>query len=56
MAHRWGWTPATLTRELETAGFHHVEPEPVTQTYRLAARYDRDFRLTAVRRAGEEIR
>lgn len=49
MTHRWGWTPATLTSALEAAGFGQVERVPVTQTYRPATRYDRDFRVAAVR-------
>lgn len=49
MAHRWGWTPVTLARALEAAGFTDVQRLPVTQTYRPATRYDRDFRMSAVR-------
>lgn len=49
MAHRWGWTPATLGKALEAAGFTDVQELPVTQTYRPATRYNRDFRIGAVR-------
>jgi glycosyltransferase involved in cell wall biosynthesis len=49
LAHRWGWTPETLTAALEAAGFEQVECLPVTQTYRPATKYDRDFRVGAAR-------
>jgi glycosyltransferase involved in cell wall biosynthesis len=49
MAHRWGWSPATLRAELEACGFGHVEGQPVTQTWRPATKLNRDFRLRAVR-------
>jgi glycosyltransferase involved in cell wall biosynthesis len=54
MTHRWGWTPGTLTAALEAAGFTGVERVPITQTYRPAARYDRDFRVEAIRAGGSE--
>lgn len=55
MTHRWGWTPSTLTSALEAAGFAEIERLPVTQTYRPATRYDRDFRVAAVRADRVEI-
>lgn len=45
--HKWGWTPTTLTAELRAAGFDDVREEPITQTFRKAAKYDRDMRLVA---------
>ncbi len=47
--HKWGWTPDSLTGALREAGFADVQQEPVTQTWRPAARVDRDFRLRAVK-------
>ena len=45
--HKWGWTPATLTRALQTAGFGEVTEQPVTQGWRPAAKLGRDMRLVA---------
>ncbi|MCB9913721.1 MAG: hypothetical protein H6828_01070 [Planctomycetes bacterium] len=45
--HKWGWTPTTLAAELRAAGFEDVRQEPITQTFRKAAAYDRDMRLVA---------
>ena len=56
MMHKWGWTPVTLARALEAAGFTQVEQMPVTQTYRPATKYDRDFRVGAVRADRTEAR
>jgi glycosyltransferase involved in cell wall biosynthesis len=55
MAHRWGWTPATLRAELEACGFDQVDVLPVTQTWRPATKLDRDFRLRAVRKAASAV-
>ena len=38
-----------LQRQLQAAGFTDVQELPVTQTYRPATRYNRDFRIGAVR-------
>lgn len=45
--HKWGWTPETLSEELLAAGFSDVEEVPIQQTWRPAARFDRDMRLHA---------
>ncbi|MBI1369152.1 MAG: methyltransferase domain-containing protein [Planctomycetes bacterium] len=45
--HKWGWTPATLEAELRAAGFDRVVSESVTQTWRHAAKLNRDMRLVA---------
>ena len=45
--HKWGWTPESLRAELEAAGFVDVRQVPITQTWRKAARYDRDMRLVS---------
>ncbi len=45
--HKWGWTPATLERELRAAGFATVRSAPITQVQRKAARFERDMRLVA---------
>jgi hypothetical protein len=48
-SHQWGWTPETLEAALLDVGFREVEQVPITQTWRVAARYDRDMRLRARR-------
>ena len=45
--HKWGWTPTSLSSALREAGFEGVAREPVTQTWRPAAKLNRDFRLSA---------
>ncbi|MFT4976144.1 MAG: hypothetical protein ACI8S6_002040 [Myxococcota bacterium] len=45
--HKWGWTPQTLQQALEQTGFTHVAEQPITQTWREAARLGRDMRITA---------
>ncbi|QNN23063.1 methyltransferase domain-containing protein [Planctomycetales bacterium ZRK34] len=45
--HKWGWSPATLTAALREAGFADVQQQPITQTWRHAAKLGRDMRLTA---------
>lgn len=44
MLHRWGWSPATLTYEMEIAGFTDVRVEPAKYHYP-----KRDFRIVGVR-------
>lgn len=46
MCHRWGWTPVTLARELEAAGFRNIKTAP---TEYHGKRHDRDMRLEAFR-------
>ena len=46
MCHRWGWTPATLTKELEAVGFRKIKSAP---TEYHGKRHDRDMRLEAVK-------
>ncbi len=48
-AHKWGWTPQSLTQQLEETGFDAVTTEPITQTWRHAAKIGRDMRLVAVK-------
>ncbi|MEM1450912.1 MAG: methyltransferase domain-containing protein [Planctomycetota bacterium] len=43
--HKWGWTPETLKAAMQEAGFDRVEEAPITQTWRKAAKYDRDMRI-----------
>ena len=50
-AHHWGWSPRSLTQELEQFGFHSIERLPLTQTWRPSARAGADFRVKAVRAA-----
>ena len=45
--HKWGWTPETLTEELLAAGFTTVQEMPIQQTWRPAAKFNRDMRLHA---------
>lgn len=45
--HKWGWTKRTISDELRAAGFASVEFGPITQTWRVAAKVGRDFRLCA---------
>jgi ubiquinone/menaquinone biosynthesis C-methylase UbiE len=45
--HKWGWTPQTLGEQLRAAGFDDVRVEPITQTWRRAAKVGRGMRLTA---------
>ena len=45
--HKWGWTPESLTAELTRAGFENIQVVPITQTFRKAARFNRDMRLVA---------
>lgn len=54
LSHKWGWSPATLGRELAAVGFTTVHEQPITQTWRPAARINRDFRIRAVRAAQAE--
>lgn len=48
MLHKWGWTRETIARQLERAGFPHVEFLPTTQTWRPADRLGRNMRVRAV--------
>lgn len=45
--HKWGWTPTTLGKELLAAGFRGARQEPITQTWRPAAKFGRDMRIAA---------
>ena len=47
--HKWGWTPETLKAELKKAGFYRIKKVPITQTWRLAAKTDRDMRLESIK-------
>jgi SAM-dependent methyltransferase len=47
--HQWGWTPASLTAELEAAAFVEIAEHPIEQTDRPAARFGRDMQLRARR-------
>lgn len=44
MCHHWGWTPATLGRELKLAGFRDPTHKPAQ-----FKRPERDFRVEAIR-------
>ncbi len=46
MCHRWGWTPATLQRELEAHGFTKIKHRPPEHH---GARVNRDMRIEAKR-------
>lgn len=46
MCHRWGYTPSTITKTLEAAGFRKVKVMP-PQTH--GARANRDMRVEAVK-------
>lgn len=48
--HKWGWTPETLTDLMTTYGFKDIEEEPVKQVNRKASKYNRDMRLTGVKK------
>lgn len=48
-AHHWGWSPRSLTVELEANGFELVERLPLGQALRASAQGRVDFRLRAVR-------
>ncbi len=56
MGHKWGWSPDTLSAELGRHGFDHVERQPVTQTWRPATAFERDFRLLATKTRVQERR
>ncbi len=43
--HKWGWTPASLTAELEAAGYVDVAEQPIEQTWRVATAFNRDMQL-----------
>lgn len=43
-AHKWGYTPESLTAQLKAAGFKSVQEEPVTR-----GQVERDMRLVAVK-------
>lgn len=45
MCHRWGWTPHTLARQLETAGFADVRDERA----QFKRGYPRDMRVVGVK-------
>lgn len=45
MCHRWGWTPRTLARELEKAGFRDAHEEPAV----FKKGNPRDIRVVATR-------
>ncbi|MFL5298129.1 MAG: class I SAM-dependent methyltransferase [Phenylobacterium sp.] len=47
--HKWGWTPETLSQELLSSGFRNAEVVPIQQTWRPAARIDRDMRIHATK-------
>jgi len=47
--HKWGWTPESLGKALHDNGFTGMTEEPITQTWRAAARLGRDMRVTATR-------
>jgi ubiquinone/menaquinone biosynthesis C-methylase UbiE len=47
--HKWGWTPKTLAEELFAAGFTGVAQVPIQQTWRPAAKLNRDMRLHALK-------
>jgi hypothetical protein len=49
MAHKWGWTFATLAPVVQAAGFGDLKERP-TQ-YHPAGREHRDFRLQAIKQA-----
>jgi ubiquinone/menaquinone biosynthesis C-methylase UbiE len=45
--HKWGWTKQTLSAQLIKTGFRNVKVLPITQTWRVAAKTNRDFRIRA---------
>jgi ubiquinone/menaquinone biosynthesis C-methylase UbiE len=45
--HKWGWTKETLSSKLRETGFSRIEVLPITQTWRVAAKTNRDFRIKA---------
>lgn len=47
--HKWGWTPETLSAELLSVGFVEVQEHPIKQTYRLAASFNRDMQIRAIK-------
>lgn len=47
--HKWGWTRTTLVEALRNAGFEQIMFGPISQTWRVAAKFGRDIRLRAVR-------
>ncbi|MDJ0688717.1 MAG: methyltransferase domain-containing protein [Xenococcaceae cyanobacterium MO_188.B32] len=49
MAHKWGWTPETLSIELSEVGFVNVHQHPIKQTWRLGTPWNRDMQIRAVK-------
>lgn len=47
MRHKWGWSPETLAKELDAAGFRDPTLHPVEQTWRPATRFGRDMQVHA---------
>jgi len=50
MMHKHGWSPRSIKIKLEEYGFHEVQVIPVLQTHRIASKYNRDFRIRAVKK------
>lgn len=50
--HKWAWSPGSLEQALREVGFDRVDVEPVTQTWRHAAKVGRDMRIVATRAGG----
>lgn len=48
-SHKWGWTPEALSTQLEIARFGQLAFMPITQTWRIAAKTNRDMRVKAVK-------
>ncbi|HVS12271.1 MAG TPA: methyltransferase domain-containing protein [Planctomycetota bacterium] len=51
--HKWAWSKRALAAELRKAGFGAVEFGPITQTWRVAAKFGRDMRVRAAKAATE---
>ncbi len=50
--HKWGWSRKALSEALRKVGFEAIEFGPITQTWRVAAKTGRDFRVRAVMGVG----
>lgn len=50
MMHKHGWSPRSIKIKLEEYGFREMQVVPILQTHRQATKYNRDFRIRAVKK------
>ena len=50
MMHKHGWSPRSIKKKLEKYGFHQFEVMPILQKHRPSTKYNRDFRIRAIKK------